>query len=211
MILFFFFFFFLVFRDRVSLCSNSLCRPGWPQTQKSTCLCLPSAGIKGMRHHARLRNDSEGVSALSPPNLFQVLFLKLRISCFSIVSALSSHTSSTSYSHNTSTSFETHNLLFNYSHTYREREVGERERERERERQRQRQRERQRERDKGEREEREREKGEGRERYIEHLSVFRIIRGKFSISGGSCFFGVVLANFVSTSHSWSYHRKRSFS
>jgi hypothetical protein len=30
---------------------NSLCRPGWPWTQKSTCLCLPSAGIKGMRHH----------------------------------------------------------------------------------------------------------------------------------------------------------------
>jgi hypothetical protein len=33
---------------------NSLCRPGWPRTQKSTCLCLPSAGIKGVRHHARL-------------------------------------------------------------------------------------------------------------------------------------------------------------
>jgi hypothetical protein len=33
---------------------NSLCRPGWPQTQKSVCLCLPSAGIKGMDHHARL-------------------------------------------------------------------------------------------------------------------------------------------------------------
>jgi hypothetical protein len=30
---------------------NSLCRPGWPRTQKSTCLCLPSAGIKGVRHH----------------------------------------------------------------------------------------------------------------------------------------------------------------
>jgi hypothetical protein len=30
---------------------NSLCRPGWPQTQKSACLCLPSAGIKGVRHH----------------------------------------------------------------------------------------------------------------------------------------------------------------
>jgi hypothetical protein len=30
---------------------NSLCRPGWPRTQKSACLCLPSAGIKGMRHH----------------------------------------------------------------------------------------------------------------------------------------------------------------
>jgi hypothetical protein len=33
------------------LSRNSLCRPGWPQTQKSTCLCLPGAGIKGVRHH----------------------------------------------------------------------------------------------------------------------------------------------------------------
>jgi hypothetical protein len=50
------FFFFLVFRDRVSLYS-----PGYPgthfvdqagpRTQKSTCLCLPSAGIKGVHHH----------------------------------------------------------------------------------------------------------------------------------------------------------------
>jgi hypothetical protein len=32
---------------------DSLCRPGWPRTQKSACLCLPSAGIKGVRHHAR--------------------------------------------------------------------------------------------------------------------------------------------------------------
>jgi hypothetical protein len=31
---------------------NSLCRPGWPPTQKSTCLCLSSAGIKGVCHHA---------------------------------------------------------------------------------------------------------------------------------------------------------------
>jgi hypothetical protein len=30
---------------------NSLCRPGWPRTQKSTCLCLPRAGIKGLHHH----------------------------------------------------------------------------------------------------------------------------------------------------------------
>jgi hypothetical protein len=30
---------------------NSFCRSGWPQTQKSACLCLPSAGIKGVRHH----------------------------------------------------------------------------------------------------------------------------------------------------------------
>jgi hypothetical protein len=36
---------------------NSLCRPGWPQTQKSACLCLPSTGIKGMCHHARLHSN----------------------------------------------------------------------------------------------------------------------------------------------------------
>jgi hypothetical protein len=30
---------------------NSLYRPGWPQTQKSTCLCLPSVWIKSVRHH----------------------------------------------------------------------------------------------------------------------------------------------------------------
>ncbi|GAB1296551.1 Rhomboid-related protein 3 [Apodemus speciosus] len=38
--------------DRVSLCTpiqswNSLCRPGWPRTRRSICLCLLSAGIKG--------------------------------------------------------------------------------------------------------------------------------------------------------------------
>ena len=48
---------FCFFRNRVSLCSpgcprtNSLCRPGWPRIQKSACLCLPSAGIKGVHHH----------------------------------------------------------------------------------------------------------------------------------------------------------------
>ena len=31
---------------------NSLCRSGWPRTQKSACLCLPSAGIKGVHPHA---------------------------------------------------------------------------------------------------------------------------------------------------------------
>jgi hypothetical protein len=30
---------------------NSLCRPGWPRTQKSASLCCPSARIKGMCHH----------------------------------------------------------------------------------------------------------------------------------------------------------------
>jgi hypothetical protein len=29
---------------------NSLCRPGWPRTQKSACLCLRSAAIKGVCH-----------------------------------------------------------------------------------------------------------------------------------------------------------------
>jgi hypothetical protein len=35
----------------IALAVLELCRPGWPRTQKSACLCLPSAGIKGMRHH----------------------------------------------------------------------------------------------------------------------------------------------------------------
>jgi hypothetical protein len=30
---------------------KSLCRPGWLRTQKSACLCLLSAGIKGVYHH----------------------------------------------------------------------------------------------------------------------------------------------------------------
>ena len=30
---------------------NSLCRPGWPQMPRSTCLCLPSAGVKDVHHH----------------------------------------------------------------------------------------------------------------------------------------------------------------
>ena len=33
---------------------NLLCRPDWPQTQRFACLCLPSARIKGVRHHAWL-------------------------------------------------------------------------------------------------------------------------------------------------------------
>jgi hypothetical protein len=34
---------------------NSPCRPGWPRTQKSACLCLQSARIKGVCHHTQLR------------------------------------------------------------------------------------------------------------------------------------------------------------
>jgi hypothetical protein len=36
----------------------SLCRPGWPQTHKPTCLCLPSAGIKGVCHHTQPQGNS---------------------------------------------------------------------------------------------------------------------------------------------------------
>jgi hypothetical protein len=46
---------FLFFRDRVSLCSpgcpgTCLVDQAGPRTQRSACLCLPSAGIKGVRH-----------------------------------------------------------------------------------------------------------------------------------------------------------------
>jgi hypothetical protein len=50
--------FVLFFQDRFSLyspgCSGThFSRPGWPRTQKSTCLCAPppSAGIKGVHHY----------------------------------------------------------------------------------------------------------------------------------------------------------------
>jgi hypothetical protein len=43
------------FRDGFSvhpwLSWNSLCRPGWSPTQKSACLCLPSAGINSVHHY----------------------------------------------------------------------------------------------------------------------------------------------------------------
>jgi hypothetical protein len=46
-------FIFLAFQDKVSLCSSycpgTHCRPGWPGTQRSACLFLLSAGIKGLR------------------------------------------------------------------------------------------------------------------------------------------------------------------
>jgi hypothetical protein len=32
---------------------NSLCRPGRPQTQRSSCLCLPLVRIKGVHHHCQ--------------------------------------------------------------------------------------------------------------------------------------------------------------
>ena len=55
------FFFVCLFFETGFLCVawlswNSLCRPGWPRIQKSACLCLPSAWIKGVCHHTRLIN-----------------------------------------------------------------------------------------------------------------------------------------------------------
>ena len=38
----------------IALAVLELCRPGWPRTQKSACLCLRSAGIKDVRHRAWL-------------------------------------------------------------------------------------------------------------------------------------------------------------
>jgi hypothetical protein len=47
---------FCFLRQGFSLYSSGC--PGWPRPQKSTCLCLPSAGIKGVRHHAWLEMHS---------------------------------------------------------------------------------------------------------------------------------------------------------
>ena len=49
--LFFCFLFFCFSRQGFWLSWNSFCRTGWPQTQKSACLSLPNAMIKGMCHH----------------------------------------------------------------------------------------------------------------------------------------------------------------
>jgi hypothetical protein len=43
---------------------NSVCRPGWPQTQKSACLCLLSAGIKGVCHHCPSLNRTSNFDFL---------------------------------------------------------------------------------------------------------------------------------------------------
>ena len=59
------FFFFLSFFLRQGfsvlpwLSWNSLCRPGWPRTQKSACLCIPSARIKGVCHHIWQKSSFE--------------------------------------------------------------------------------------------------------------------------------------------------------
>jgi hypothetical protein len=54
--LFSFFLLFCFFQDRVSvwLTWNLLCRPGWHWIQRSACLCLLNAVIKGGHHHTQL-------------------------------------------------------------------------------------------------------------------------------------------------------------
>ncbi|GAB1296739.1 Oxysterol-binding protein [Apodemus speciosus] len=70
---------------------NSLCRPGCPRTQKSTCLCLPSAGIKGGRHHRPAANNVSNVLRQ------EALYMKGReltpqLSQSSVLSLADSHT-----------------------------------------------------------------------------------------------------------------------
>jgi hypothetical protein len=51
-----------------------LYKPGWPQTQRSSCLCLPGAGIKGVCHHTQLGGNF----------LIEVLFFFLLSADFSL-------------------------------------------------------------------------------------------------------------------------------
>ena len=59
LVLFLFFAFCFVFRDMVSLCSSgcpgthSVDQAGLKLRNPPACLCLPSAGIKGLCHHCR--------------------------------------------------------------------------------------------------------------------------------------------------------------
>jgi hypothetical protein len=57
---------------------NSLCRPGWPRTQKFTCLCLPSAGIKPP-HPTPTHNPN------SPPPKSASFLIQLKPTCLWMV------------------------------------------------------------------------------------------------------------------------------
>jgi hypothetical protein len=50
-------FFFFFFETGFLCIALAVLEPGWPRTQKSACLCLPSAGIKGVCHHAWLFDE----------------------------------------------------------------------------------------------------------------------------------------------------------
>lgn len=55
------FLFFIFLREGISvqpwLLWNPLCGPGWSRTQRCTCLCFLSFGIKGVRHHCSTLNE----------------------------------------------------------------------------------------------------------------------------------------------------------
>jgi hypothetical protein len=57
---------------------NSICRPGWPPTQKSACLCLPSAGNKGVCHNAQLHPFVSAPNFVSVTTFMGILFPILR-------------------------------------------------------------------------------------------------------------------------------------
>jgi hypothetical protein len=69
---------FLVLRHGFSvypwLSWNSLCRPGCSRTQKSTCLWLHSAGIKGVSHHAQLPHVHlvKSINVISMPQVLKI-------------------------------------------------------------------------------------------------------------------------------------------
>ena len=82
---------FLVCQDKVSLCSpgcpRTQCRPGWPPTQRSACLYLPSAGIKGAKPESSVYKISKSRKCcigrkLARQRYFLALAIDLSVSCF---------------------------------------------------------------------------------------------------------------------------------
>jgi hypothetical protein len=59
----------------IALAALELCSPGWPRTQKSTYLCLPSAGIKCVRHQCLVWYNLWLVTLTLSECLFPILFL----------------------------------------------------------------------------------------------------------------------------------------
>jgi hypothetical protein len=70
----------------VALDVLELCRPGWSRTQKSTCLCLPSAGITGVRHQPGFCFVLK-YSHVAQTHLTPVRWLKLTSDCHASLSA----------------------------------------------------------------------------------------------------------------------------
>ncbi|GAB1290765.1 Neprilysin [Apodemus speciosus] len=60
---------------------NSLWRPDWPRTQKSTCLCLPSAGIKGVHHHRPANSPGLDVTEFNE----DICIIQKRLACTAYV------------------------------------------------------------------------------------------------------------------------------